>query len=390
MQSISQETIRAAAFAVYEIFLQDLGNPPVVQHDSNLTGRLYYEELMATENAARFHNSTRMKRGTFTLLEELLTKDGGLSDGVKVCKGEKIMIFIHALMGHTNRVSQERWQHGGATIHDCIVDVIDAMMNTRDNFLVTPDISIPAKISSNPKFFPFFEDCIGALDGSHIPAVVSPSQHQVFRDRKQRISQNVLGVCNFDLIFTYVLCGWEGSAHDGRVLGDAVNKGLHILPGKYYLGDAGYGLNSFVLTPYRGVRYHLKEWKKSKQRPKNREELFNLRHASLRNVVERIFGVTKKQFPILSFMHSYPYDVQCALVMCAFMLHNWIRLVEGYQPGDDDENVDNDDGNHKDGPEFGPGVNTKTAKELTAWRDGIAENMWQSYVEYLKAQRIIN
>jgi hypothetical protein len=56
MQSISQESIRADAFAVYEIFLQDLGSPPVVQHDSNLTGRLYYEELMAIENAARFHN----------------------------------------------------------------------------------------------------------------------------------------------------------------------------------------------------------------------------------------------------------------------------------------------------------------------------------------------
>jgi hypothetical protein len=40
MQSISQESIRADAFAVYEIFLQDLGNPPVVQHDSNYYGRL--------------------------------------------------------------------------------------------------------------------------------------------------------------------------------------------------------------------------------------------------------------------------------------------------------------------------------------------------------------
>lgn len=31
-------------------------------------------------------------------------------------------------------------------------------------------------------------------------------------------------------------------------------------------------------------------------RPQNREELYNLRHASARNVVERIFGVVKRRF----------------------------------------------------------------------------------------------
>jgi hypothetical protein len=45
-------------------------------------------------------------------------------------------------------------------------------------------------------------------------------------------------VVNFDLTFSYVLPGWEGSAHDGRVLGDAMVKGLPLPIGKYYLGDA--------------------------------------------------------------------------------------------------------------------------------------------------------
>jgi len=54
-----------------------------------------------------------------------------------------------------------------------------------------------------------------------------------------------------------------------------------------------------ILTPYRGVRYHLKETARANQRPKNPKELFNLRHASLRNAIERIFGVVKRRFPIL-------------------------------------------------------------------------------------------
>ncbi len=62
------------------------------------------------------------------------------------------------------------------------------------------------------------------------------------------------------MTFSYILAGWEGSAHDGLVLSDALDKSFPILQGKYYLGDAGYGLKRYLLTPYRGVRYHLKEW----------------------------------------------------------------------------------------------------------------------------------
>ena len=36
-------------------------------------------------------------------------------------------------------------------------------------------------------------------------------------------AQNVLGVCSFDMKFTYMLAGWEESAHDARVLESALD-----------------------------------------------------------------------------------------------------------------------------------------------------------------------
>ena len=42
-----------------------------------------------------------------------------------------------------------------------------------------------------------------------------------FRGCKDGITQNVLAAISFNLKFTYVLAGWEGSAHDSRVLNDA-------------------------------------------------------------------------------------------------------------------------------------------------------------------------
>ena len=47
-----------------------------------------------------------------------------------------------------------------------------------------------------------------------------------------------------------------------------------IYVSKYYLGDAGYGNKNGILSPYRSVRYHLKEF--SDRPPKNEQELFNL------------------------------------------------------------------------------------------------------------------
>lgn len=60
-------------------------------------------------------------------------------------------------------------------------------------------------------------------------------------------------------------------------------------------------------------------------KPQNAKELYNLRHASLRNVIERIFGVLMKRFPLLTAMPSYPFPVQAKLLVCIFIIHNFIR-----------------------------------------------------------------
>jgi hypothetical protein len=140
--------------------------------------------------------------------------------------------------------------------------VANAIVKTNEthSFFSKTNSGIAPHILGNRKYFPFFQNCIGALDGSHIPANVNVVEQTFFRNRKGRITQNILGAVDFNLMFTYALVGWEGSAHDGRVLSDSILKGLPLLPGKYYLGDAGYALTKYCLTPYRSVRYHLKEW----------------------------------------------------------------------------------------------------------------------------------
>ena len=66
-------------------------------------------------------------------------------------------------------------------------------------------------------------------------ASVSIDMEPSFRGRKSYASQNVMAAVDFDLRFTYVLAGWEGSAHDALVLRDALERenGLRVPQGKY-------------------------------------------------------------------------------------------------------------------------------------------------------------
>ena len=59
-------------------------------------------------------------------------------------------------------------------------------------------------------------------------------------------------------------------------------------------------------------------------RPSNKEELFNLGHSQLRNVIERNIGVLKRRFVILRTPPQYSLQVQVKLVLALVGLQNFI------------------------------------------------------------------
>ena len=63
-----------------------------------------------------------------------------------------------------------------------------------------------------------------------------------------------------------------------------------VFSGKYYLVDDDYPNEYGYLGPYRGEQYHLQDFQRRGQ-PSGCEEVFNRTHLSLRNVIERTFGI---------------------------------------------------------------------------------------------------
>lgn len=97
-----------------------------------------------------------------------------------------------------------------------------------------------------------------------------------------------------------------------------------ILLGKFYLVDSGYPNRPGYLAPYKGVKYHLPEFRQG-PRPSGRNEVFNFHHSSLRNVIERSFGVLKMKWRILLGVPSYPMPKQSQIILSCMALHNFIR-----------------------------------------------------------------
>jgi len=94
-------------------------------------------------------------------------------------------------------------------------------------------------ILKEDKYRPF-KDPISAVDRTHIEITVPANQQAPWRNRKQFLNQNVFTAYTFNLRFTYIYIGWEGSAHDIRVMMDTITTGYwRPEERRYYLTDAG-------------------------------------------------------------------------------------------------------------------------------------------------------
>lgn len=153
-------------------------------------------------------------------------------------------------------------------INRCFHRILNIIVSKRvyQHFVHLPEDITPLEIRTNPKLYPYFKDARGATDGSHFDAFVPESDAAQYCNQKGHLTQNVLAACTFGMQFCYICSGWEGSAADGRIWEECRHRDFAIPDGRYYLGDAGFPLCDALLIPYRGVRYHLKEWERGNQR----------------------------------------------------------------------------------------------------------------------------
>ncbi|CAN1248208.1 Putative nuclease HARBI1 [Linum perenne] len=272
-------------------------------------GTKFVDEVLSGQSDRCLENF-RMDKQVFYKLCDILQAKGLLRHTNRIKIEEQLAIFLF-IIGHNlrTRAVQELFRYSGETISRHFNNVLNAITGISLDFFNPPGSDIPAKIVKDPRFYPYFKDCVGAVDGIHVPVMVGVDEQGPFRNKNGLLSQNVLAACSFDLKFHYVLAGWEGSASDLRT-------------GKYYLVDDKFANMPGFIAPYPGVQEQISVG----YRNQDARELFNQRHSALRSATDRTFGALKARFPILMAAPPYPLQTQVKLVIAACALHNYIRM----------------------------------------------------------------
>jgi hypothetical protein len=69
-------------------------------------------------------------------------------------------------------------------------------------------------------YSPWFDGCIGAIDGTHVQVEVNRSSKLDFMNRNGETSINICAIVDMDGRFTFVGAGKAGACHDVAVLAD--------------------------------------------------------------------------------------------------------------------------------------------------------------------------
>ncbi|XP_049308863.1 putative nuclease HARBI1 isoform X2 [Bactrocera dorsalis] len=162
-----------------------------------------------------------------------------------------------------------------------------------------------------------FPGVIMCVDGTHIKLIKPSNEPFLYYNRKGFYSINAM-VCDHKLRIRSIDARYPGCNHDAHVWG--LSKLRCYMERRYregerntwLLGDAGYPLQPWLMTPYRSVSQG------------SRQSNYNIKHSKTRNIIERTIGVLKNRFRCLLGARELHYSPQKASqiinVVCA--LHN--------------------------------------------------------------------
>nr|CAH66340.1 OSIGBa0097I24.8 [Oryza sativa] len=181
----------------------------------------------------RCYNMFRMTSDMFYSLHDLLVDKFELKSSMKSKSIEALGLFLW-MAGAPQSVRQveDRFERSLATVHNMFHKVLASLLKLAADIIKPRDPQF-ATLHSRLRylrFYPYFNDCIGAIDGTHIPMQVSKDHLVQHICRHHITTQNVMACCDFDMIFTFVLAGWPGFVHDMRVFNDAMSTYNHVFP----------------------------------------------------------------------------------------------------------------------------------------------------------------
>uniref|UniRef100_A0A672GSN4 DDE Tnp4 domain-containing protein n=1 Tax=Salarias fasciatus TaxID=181472 RepID=A0A672GSN4_SALFA len=206
------------------------------------------------------------------------------------------------------------------TVCRCVQDFCDAARERLVPELIKfPDLQTLQEMSAYFHSRWGLAQCVGAIDGSHIPIIAPQDFHCDYFNRKGWHSIILQAVVDGRGLFWSVSAGMPGSVHDARVLRLDIG-GVDV--GYYILGDSAYPLPRWLTKPFLDTG-----------RLTAGQQLFNRKISRARVVAENAFGWLKGRWGCLLKCNDSNIAPVKSMVLACCALHN---LCESH--GEDDSN----------------------------------------------------
>ena len=175
-----------------------------------------------------------MNAHLFYMLHDLLVDKYGLQSSIHMSSMESVAIFLLVCgQAMSNSGIDGIFKHSSETISRKFEEVLICMVAMSADYIrpVDPNFSdTHLRISNDQRMMPHFQNCIGALDGTHISATPRPNDLIRYIGRSDIATQNVLAIVDFDMRFTYASIGQPGSMHDTNVFFHALELDSNTFP----------------------------------------------------------------------------------------------------------------------------------------------------------------
>ncbi|CAH1371330.1 unnamed protein product [Tenebrio molitor] len=220
---------------------------------------------------------------------------------------------------------------------------VDAMLDVLCQRYIKFPTTLQEITTVKQGFFEVFHlpGVLGCIDCTHIEIFPPPYAHpthpaQVFINRKHRHSINCQIICDSELNITAINARYPGSTHDAAIWMMS-NVKVQLMRryrngdnNSFLLGDSGYPLEPFLMTPIVGAP------------PNTPEYRYTQTHGRIRNCIERVNGTLKASFRCLRKEMHYDPSFAAKIIYACAILHNVKRMWNVI----DNEEVENDDGIH--------------------------------------------
>ncbi|KAL7724673.1 hypothetical protein ACLKA6_012331 [Drosophila palustris] len=288
-----------------------------------------FENLTKTPRAfiENFHMSETSFEYLFSLVEPYLVPKRNLRpDAIPLKSKLAIVIELLASGGLQRHVASSyriSKQHLGRTINL----VCDGICSALSGEFPRWDKQNMLKWANEYEKQWSFPNCIGAIDGKHVPIKKPPNSGSAFYNYKGFHSIVLMAVCDASYRFTFIDVGAYGSEGDmnafshskrgkalmSRVLEFPENSMINGVPTPYFMvGDDAFPLDTRIMKPF-GARTLTKD-----------ERIFNYRLSRARRCIENAFGILcAKWIAVQRTLLCRPDRAQKIVAACCY-LHNFL------------------------------------------------------------------